>query len=416
MMVGAIDRDRASELLSASGFDALVLAEPEAFRYAVGALAGSSSAFRRAGSQFAVVPRDASLPVAAVVCDVDAGRITSASPDVELRTHAGWVETVRLPQGGAAAPLADRIETFLADRDREPGYQRPATFDVAESARTLRTLLTDLGLGKGVLGFDLDFVPANDLPVLDSILTGHRIANGSPVLDRLRAIKSQDEIRRLRTGIEWSEAGLGKILSEGRVGVTQYDLIDLFREGVAGASKGARLRPTTIEYLSLGAYPKPAHEPAEAGDPMKVDVVCLVEGYGSDMCRNFVFGAASADQGWLHNVAVTAFEAGLAELRPGRTLGDVHKAASHALAASGLPSYRRGHFGHGVGQSVFSEQWPFIAHGSEVVLQPNMVLAFEIPLYVQGVASFNLEELFLITDAGAETMNTMPRSLNILEN
>lgn len=79
-----------------------------------------------------------------------------------------------------------------------------------------------------------------------------------------------------------------------------------------------------------------------------------------------------------------------------------------------MPSYRRGHFGHGVGQSVFCEQWPFIAADSDAVIEPGMVLAYEIPLYVEGIASFNLEDQILTTRSGPESMNALPRRLGIL--
>ncbi|RUW43864.1 M24 family metallopeptidase, partial [Mesorhizobium sp. M8A.F.Ca.ET.021.01.1.1] len=144
------------------------------------------------------------------------------------------------------------------------------------------------------------------------------------------------------------------------------------------------------------------------------DMVCTVGGYASDMSRNFTFGPPSADQAELHAIAERAFEDGLAELVPGNTLAHVHRVATDSLARQGLRSYRRGHFGHGVGQSVFSEQWPFIAAGSDVVIEPGMVLAFEIPLYIDGLASFNLEDQFLITPDGPVAMNRLPRRLEVI--
>jgi segregation and condensation protein A len=44
----------------------------------------------------------------------------------------------------------------------------------------------------------------------------------------------------------------------------------------------------------------------------------------------------------------------------------------------------------------------------------GMVLAFEVPLYVDGVARFNLEDQFLITAGGPVAMNRMPRTLAIV--
>jgi len=54
---------------------------------------------------------------------------------------------------------------------------------------------------------------------------------------------------------------------------------------------------------------------------------------------------------------------------------------------------------------------PFIAADAEVPLEPNMVLAYEIPFYINGVGAFNLEDQILITERGHESMNHLPRGL-----
>lgn len=410
-MAGALDRSRASDLMSSYGIDALVLAEPEAFRYAIGSSVGPSGMMRRAGSQFAIVPRDPALPVAAIIPDFDETRTRATSPDIELRMHPTWIETVNLPEDMQGMSLEEGIEAFLARLNRDPAFQRPSLFDPQLGFQALTRLIDELDLAKGTLGFDLDFVPSNDMRLARHWLKDATIVDGSPVVDRLRMIKSSQEIAWLRTGLQLTETGLGRLVADARVGHTSYDLIDMYNETVAAASRAVGHRVSTLFHFALGARPKPMDAPAVAGDPLKTDCAIVVEGYASDMCRNFVFGEPSADQLRLHQIAERVFEAGLAELRPGRTLGDVHKAASSGLAAEGLPSFRRGHFGHGIGMSTWSEQWPFISHGSDVKIEPNMVFAYEIPLYIEGVGPFNLEDQFLITASGAETMNRMPRKL-----
>ena len=101
-------------------------------------------------------------------------------------------------------------------------------------------------------------------------------------------------------------------------------------------------------------------------------------------------------------------------LKPGRTTGEVARAVEAELGRQGVPSWRRGHFGHGVGLSVFSEQWPYISASTDDPIEAGMVLAFEVPLYIEGVASFNLEDQFLITADGAVSMNRLPRKLGVI--
>ena len=66
----------------------------------------------------------------------------------------------------------------------------------------------------------------------------------------------------------------------------------------------------------------------------------------------------------------------------------------------GFETYARGHFGHGVGASIWSEEWPFISADSDAVLEPGMVMAFETPWYIDGLGGFIIEDQVLITETG----------------
>ena len=78
------------------------------------------------------------------------------------------------------------------------------------------------------------------------------------------------------------------------------------------------------------------------------------------------------------------------------------------MRARGFSSFARGHFGHGIGQNVWSEEWPYTGPGVDIVLEPGMVMAFETPFYVDGVGGFIIEDQLLVTADGHETMNTLP--------
>ncbi|WP_095083912.1 M24 family metallopeptidase [Mesorhizobium sophorae] len=413
-MTGFVDRLRATQLMERAGLQALVLCAPEAFHYATGAWIGPAGLFRRAGAGFVIIPARQDLPIGVVVADFNAAQLQAALPDAVVRSHPIWIETATLNVSTTGDTLAQRVEAGLASSGRSPDFSRPATFDLASSARELKQVLTGFGLDRATIGVDLDFIAVADFSVLQAMLPYCSMVDGSEVLDRLRAVKSQREIELLQQGIILSEAGLDRLQVDAMAGMRQADLVALYRDGVASAAAGLSLPVATAEYMTLGARAKGADARAMPGDPLKCDMVCTVGGYASDMSRNFIFGSPSAEQAELHAVAEQAFEDGLAALVPGASLGHVHRVASDSLARQGLRSYRRGHFGHGVGQSVFSEQWPFIAADSDVVIEAGMVLAFEIPLYIDGLASFNLEDQFLITPDGPVAMNRLPRRLEAI--
>src|SRR3546814_12443248 len=91
-----IDRQYAQQLMEEADLAALVLFQPEAFRYAIGAPAGVATMWGRAGSAIALVPSDATASLAAVASDHASGAIHRLALDVELRTHRIWIDLVDL--------------------------------------------------------------------------------------------------------------------------------------------------------------------------------------------------------------------------------------------------------------------------------------------------------------------------------
>ena len=95
----------------------------------------------------------------------------------------------------------------------------------------------------------------------------------------------------------------------------------------------------------------------------------------------------------------------------GERSGDAWGGSLAAIRAAGFPGYSRGHFGHGLGAGLGSEEWPFISARSDVVLEPGMVMAFECPWYIDGLGGMIIENQLLITETGHEMMNDLPLDL-----
>jgi Xaa-Pro aminopeptidase len=404
-----LDRARAGALLTAAGLDALVVCEPEAFRYVTGCDIGVAGLFRRAGAGFAVLPADPALPVGAVVGDLYAADFAVRSTNLEWRSHPLWIET------GEYGPGGEPVEQTISRRwaaSRGGDFARPAIFDMARALAALHDLLASRRLAAGRLGFDFDFVSVNDGAAIRRGLSQAEVRDGSDVLRRLRMVKTPAEIAKLRLGAQLARSGLKKLTETVAAGQGAEDLRRAFRAGVAEAAEARAVPvPPSWEYISIGPDPwRPGGRVGE-GAVIKADVGCVIEGYSSDTSRDYVFGEPSAAQARLHAILERAFDLGLAHIAPGRPLAGVHRAVTQALREAGLAGFSRGHFGHGLGQSLFSEQWPFIAADADVCFEPNMVVAFEVPIYVSGLGGFNIEDQLLVTEAGFEDMVDLPREL-----
>jgi Xaa-Pro aminopeptidase len=408
-----LDRQRAERLMRESGLDALVLFGPENFTYAVGAPPGVAAMWRRAGAAIAIVPIDARARTVAVVGDLVGQAVRTAAPDVDVREHRLWVDTVDVT-GLSAERHATREILAKAYRRQNGGSDvflpRPQTFDLVAVLRQLEDILGESGLSHGRIGVDLEFLPAADHAELTRLLPGVDWVDGSAVVRRLRAIKSAGEIALLRRASAYAEAGLVAMRDGIARGQSRKDLSRRWREAAAAAAHGADDLTGVWDFIAVGRDPWGRDGVVADHAVIKADVGTIVGGYSSDGARTFVVGEPDPLARDVYAVLADAFAAGIDAIRPGALLRDVY-AATAAVFRRALPGYGRGHFGHGVGASVGSEEWPFISAESDVTIEPGMVLAFETPFYGNGIGALMIEDQLLVTDAGIEVMNTLPREL-----
>lgn len=201
--------------------------------------------------------------------------------------------------------------------------------------------------------------------------------------------------------------------SEVRIGSSVAALSQAWRDGVKEAADASEIRNLTgsWDFIAIGSDPWSASGVVENGAIIKADVGCLIGGYSSDGARTFSFGMPSTVAKDIFAALSVAFEAGISMVRPGVTFGAVYGAILKEMRAAGFTEYNRGHFGHGVGASVGSEEWPFISARNSELIEPGMVLALETPFYAKGVGALMIEDQLLVTENGIDVMNALPRDL-----
>lgn len=398
-MPGHLDRRRASQLMEGQGLAAIVLCQPESITYATGALAGVASYWRRAGAAFVVLPADQGIPPAAIVGDLQARDFASQSGIADVRSHRIWVETgcYPFPQN---PPLA-----------RSP---RPAQFDLGVAIDLLRDVLAERSLLHGRVGLELGFVPAADFPTFGRVPVTW--IDCTRTVEQLRSIKSPAEIALLRAAAEYAGAGMVELFQSVKAGMEATQMAEIWRSAAVAEARSRRQAPpdSAWAYIAVAGDGFAPGGAAGSGDIIKIDVGCVVGGYSSDGGRTAVLGAPHPQAVRVYDSLRRAFDIGFALLRPGMPLSEIYYATARSMWNDGFDGYGRGHFGHGVGASIWSEEWPFISAHSEAVLEPGMVLAFETPWYIDGLGGFIIEDQVLVTESSCEAMSPLPRHLHLL--
>lgn len=395
-MPGFLDRHRAAQLMQEQGLDALVLSQPETIQYATGAFPGVATNWRRAGAAFVVVPADETAPLAAIVGDLQAKSFAAQSGIADVRSHRIWVETRTYPDPAPDLPL------------RTP---RPAQYELTNSLKLLRDILAERGLMNSRVGLELGFIPAADYPAFDAIAVAWQ--DCTRLVERLRSIKAPLEIERLRSAAQYSSAGLTHLIQSIEPGMDAARMAEIWKTAAfAEASRLGHPAPQSAwSYISVAGDGFAPGGPVRDGELIKIDVGCIVAGYSSDGGRTAVLGTPHPEAVRVYGALHRAFDAGFALLKPGMPLAEIYRRTSLSMWNQGFEAYGRGHFGHGVGASIWSEEWPFIGANSDAVLEPDMVMAFETPWYIDGLGGFIIEDQVLITATGCEVMAPLPRDL-----
>lgn len=394
-MAGYLNRHRASRLMQEQGLSALVLAQPETISYATGSFAGVASFWRRAGAAFVFVSADEALPLVAIVGDLQAKAFQQNSGIVDTRSHRIWVES----------------DTSPLDQSKPRRTPRPAQFDITNSLTLLRDVIAERGLEKSRIGLELSFIPVADFGAFSKLPVSW--IDCSSLVENLRAIKSNAEITKLRRAAQYSMEGISSLTKAIVPGMTASEMSKIWRDS-ALASAAARGHPppqSTWSYIAVGGDGFAPGGSAKSGDIIKIDVGSVIDGYSSDGARTAVLGRPDPEAVKIFDALHRSFDEGLKHIEPGNALKDVYFAAAQKMWDQGFETYGRGHFGHGVGASVWSEEWPFISADATAILEPNMVLAFETPWYIEGLGGFIIEDQLLITERGFEVMAISDRSL-----
>jgi Xaa-Pro aminopeptidase len=228
-------------------------------------------------------------------------------------------------------------------------------------------------------------------------------------VETLRAVKDEDEIDALRRSVALTDAAFAQFVEVVRPGMTEreaaWEIEAAMRTG--GASKVAF--DLIVAAGPNGALPhaRPGDHAIQPGEPVVVDIGCVVDGYCSDMTRTFCLGQPSDKYLEVWQIVLQAKEAAEAVIRAGVSGVDADAAARNVIAAAGYGDYFGHGLGHGVGLAV--HEGPRASRLSEDTLEAGMSLTVEPGIYLPGEFGVRLEDLVIIGEHGIEILTNTPK-------
>jgi Xaa-Pro aminopeptidase len=384
--------ERLTEALERARLDALVAASPANVAYLTG-FRSLARAVAPALETYAVVTR---AGTALVVPTLDAPAVVEAGVEVgHLACHGRFHFDTAAAHGDAA----QRLGRLVAE---------PA----ATAADALAAVLAQLDVDGGRVGLDDAGLPAPRLAALRERLGAATLLPGSAALTAARVVKGPYEIDRLQRALHVAEEAVNVVLALLGAGVTEREAAEAFEREVI--AQGATPYCTIVAFGAGAAIPAPwpSDRALRAGDFVRFDLGCVVDGYHSDVARMAVLGEPTRSQQAAFDALHAGLEAALHAVRPGAAGADALHAAIEAARRAGLPRFARHHVGHGIGLEPVEPPWLAPDGGA---LEMGTVLRVETPYYVVGESGLNVKETVLVTRTGAHALNRSHRGLVVLD-
>lgn len=241
--------------------------------------------------------------------------------------------------------------------------------------------------------------------------TGAELIQAGGIIDRMRVIKSPQEIEYSRIACEITCRAYQRILKEIRVGKTEKELamklaLYMTEEGADNQPYGNIVISGTKTSLLHGISD---NKSIEYGDLVLMDFGCQYKGYMSDMTRTVVVGKATAKQKEVYSYTRKSLETVEKMLKAGVNYKDTYPESLKPLIGTEYGKLTYNKIGHSIGLFVHEE--PLLAVDYNETIQENTVLTVEPGIYIPGWGGIRLEDQGLITKDGFENMINISHEL-----
>jgi len=236
--------------------------------------------------------------------------------------------------------------------------------------------------------------------------------DATPLLNEARAIKTAQELERMRIANAIASAAMEYSREHLRPGMKESEAAALW-EGYVHGQGTARddvelARGFSLVWSGPGirTFTATADRPVQENEPTLFEIWVCADGYWCDYTKNLCPGQLTPDYSRLVEQLLVIYDAAIEHCRPGASLAQLDALIRAGIAEAGYPGQPSHPVAHGVGARAHEPPYAHQAGGGTI--EAGMVLAIEPGIYWEGGGGLRLEDNFLITADGAERLGTFP--------
>lgn len=273
-------------------------------------------------------------------------------------------------------------------------------------------LIASLGIKK--LGFEQDHMTFASYKVYEAAIKGAELVPFSGIIEKLRLIKTEPEIKILKEAAEIADAAFKHIITFIQPGRSELEVsneLEFFmrKEGATSSSFDIIVASGLRSALPHGVA---TDKQIEKGDFVTLDFGAYYKGYVSDITRTVAVGNPSEQLKEIYQIVLEAQLRGVNGVKPGISGKEADALTRDYITEKGYGEYFGHSTGHGIGLEV--HEGPNLSIKSDIVLEPGMVVTVEPGIYIPGVGGVRIEDDTLITNDGNERLTYSSKELIIL--
>ncbi|MEA3328424.1 MAG: aminopeptidase P family protein [Candidatus Omnitrophota bacterium] len=274
---------------------------------------------------------------------------------------------------------------------------------------SLKKLFNKLKLKR--LGFEANSLSYAGYKRLKTELSPVKLTATSNLIENLRAVKDDSEIRSIKKAISITEEVFSSVTGLMTPEVTEKWIagkIEFFLKDLGGEESSFPAIVASGQRTVL-PHARPGDKKLQQNQPVLIDMGTSLNGYNSDLTRMVFLGRMTQRFEAIYNLVITAQDKAINRIAPGVKACEIDGTARRYLAKHGLAKYFIHSLGHGVGREVHEQ--PQISKSSKTELTKGMVITIEPGVYIPGWGGIRIEDMVLVTSQGHEVLSSLSKTI-----
>jgi Xaa-Pro aminopeptidase len=372
--------DRVRTLMGEQELDALVVRAPDNVLYL-------SNFWGMKGYEAVVFPREGEPTLVTI----------EASADDASRT--AWTSDVPLVAG------------YHPDDPRPPSARALDAASEMVAARGYERIGLELSLGTQAADRMVGEPTTYTRAFFDAF--GAEPADATPLLNEARAIKTEQEIERMRLANEIAAGAMEHVRERLRPGMKESEAGALWNGWVHAHGTGWKGQVELAHGFSLvwsgpgiRTFTATGDRPIAEREPTLFEIWVCADGYWCDHTKNVCPGELTSEYDELLELLLGIFDEAVGYCSDGADLPGLDRLIRTRIAEGGYPGQPSHPIAHGVGARAHEP--PYAHQAGSGKIRSGMVLAIEPGIYWEGGGGLRVEDNFLVDGAGNEKLCSFP--------